>query len=205
MPVISEPAPTYTPEPGEILVKNHAVAINPVDGSLQAKARWPMNYPTILGQDIAGEVVAVGPSVTRFTPGNRVFGHAAYTILKTNMASELPTGISYEDAVVLPLGLSTAACGLFQDEFLKLQLPTEPRQPNGQTVLIWGGAGSVGSNAIQLCVAAGYEVLTTASAKNFDYVKKLGASQVFDYSSSTVVEDLVKALRGKSLAVQVAL
>ncbi|KAL6232514.1 hypothetical protein BDW75DRAFT_217726 [Aspergillus navahoensis] len=208
-------APSYTPEENEILVKNHAVAINPVDGSLQSKAWWPMNYPTILGQDVAGEVVQVGPNVTRFQPGDRVVGHAvgmatkrtqdnafqAYTILQTNMASQLPSEISYEDAAVLPLGLSTAASGLFQDEFLGLQLPAEPRQPaTGKILLVWGGAGSVGSNAIQLGVGAGYEVFTTASPKNFDYVKRLGASQVFDYHSATVAEDLVDALQGKTLA-----
>ncbi|KAL4983889.1 zinc-binding alcohol dehydrogenase domain-containing protein cipB [Aspergillus falconensis] len=208
-------APSYTPKESEILVKNHAVAINPVDGSLQSKAWWPMNYPTILGQDVAGEVVQVGPNVTRFQPGDRVVGHAvgmatkrlqdnafqAYTILQTNMASQLPSEVSYEDAAVLPLGLSTAASGLFQDEFLNLQLPAEPRQPaTGKVLLVWGGAGSVGSNAIQLGVAAGYEVFTTASPKNFDYVKKLGASQVFDYHSETVAQDLVAALQGKTLA-----
>ena len=205
---------TYTPEAKEILVKNHAIAVNPVDGSLQAKAWWPMEYPTILGHDVAGEVVAVGPDITRFGVGDRVVGHAvgmatkriqhnafqAYTVLQTNMASQLPESISYNDAAVLPLGLSTAACGLFQEEFLSLQLPTEPRKPTGQTLLVWGGAGSVGSNAIQLGVAAGYEVLTTASPKNFEYVKKLGASRVFDYNSPTVVDDLVKALQGTTLA-----
>ncbi|KAH8698698.1 zinc-binding oxidoreductase CipB [Talaromyces proteolyticus] len=208
-------APTWSPEENEILVKNRAVAVNPVDVGLQTKAWWPMNYPTILGQDVAGEVVAVGPNVVRFKPGDRVVGHAvgmvtkrgqhnafqAYTVLQTNMVSEIPSAISYESASVLPLALSTAACGLFQDEFLKLQLPTEPRQtPTGQALLIWGGAGSVGSNAIQLGVAAGYEVFTTASPKNFDYVKNLGASQVFDYNSSTVAADLIKALKGKTLA-----
>lgn len=207
-------APTYTPETNEILVKNRAVAINPVDGSLQSKAWWPMNYPTILGQDVAGDVVAVGPGVTRFKVGDRVVGHAvgmatkriqdnafqAYTILQVNMASELPDAIEYEQAAVLPLGLSTAACGLFQSEFLNLQLPTEPRGFTGKALLIWGGAGSVGSNAIQLGVAAGYEVFTTSSPKNFEHMKGLGASKVFDYTSLTVVEDIVTALRGKTLA-----
>lgn len=207
-------APTYTPEINEILVKNRAVAINPVDGSLQSKAWWPMNYPIILGQDVAGDVVAVGPEVTRFKVGDRVVGHAvgmatkriqdnafqAYTILQVNMTSELPDAIEYENAAVLPLGLSTAACGLFQDDFLGLKLPTEPRGSTGEALLIWGGAGSVGSNAIQLGVAAGYEVFTTSSPKNFEHVKSLGASQVFDYASLTVVEDLVAALKGKKLA-----
>jgi NADPH:quinone reductase-like Zn-dependent oxidoreductase len=118
------------------------------------------------------------------------------------MASPIPDDLSFEKAVVVPLGLSTAACGLFQEApFLGLQLPTEPaRKPTGETVLIWGGASSVGSNGIQLAKAAGYDVIATASAKNFEYVKQLGASQVFDYKSESIVDDLVKAFEGKTFA-----
>lgn len=208
-------APLWEPAENEILVRNHAVAINPVDNSLQSLAFYPLNYPSILGQDVAGEVVAVGPNVTQFKKGDRVLGHAvgmatkrnqdnafqAYTILRTNMVSEIPNSISFESAAVIPLGLSTAASGLFQDGFLNLQFPTEPPQKQTEkTLLIWGGASSVGSNAIQLAVAAGYEVITTASPKNFEYVKKLGASQVFDYNSSTVGDDLLNAFKGKTIA-----
>ena len=208
-------APLWTPAENEILVKNHAVAINPVDGSLQSFAWLPLNYPTILGSDVAGEVVAVGPEVTRFKQGDRVVGHAvglgtkrnqhnafqAYTILQTNMASEIPDSISFESAVVIPLGCSTAASGLFQDTHLGLQFPTEPPQkPTGKTVLIWGGASSVGSNAIQLAVAAGYEVVTTASPKNFEYVKKLGASEVFDYKDPAISDRLVSCFKAKTIA-----
>lgn len=156
------PAPVWTPGPGEILVKNEAVAINPVDGNLQYMAFFPLKYPTILGQDVAGVVVAVGPGVTRFQVGDRVVGHAAsmasgrqqdggfqlHTTIQTNMASPIPANMSYETAVVLPLGLSTAAAGLFQKAFLNLQLPLEPaREPTGKTLLVWGGSSSVGSNA----------------------------------------------------------
>ncbi|PWY86693.1 zinc-binding oxidoreductase CipB [Aspergillus heteromorphus CBS 117.55] len=208
-------APLWQPEENEILVRNHAVAINPVDGGLQTRAWWPMNYPTMLGQDVAGDVVAVGPNVTRFKVGDRVLGHAvgmatkqnqhnafqAHTILQINMTSEIPDNVPYENAAVLPLAFSTACCGLFQDQFLKLQYPTEPRASvTGSTVLVWGGASSVGSNAIQLAVAAGYEVISTASQKNFGLVKKLGASQVFEYNSPTIADDLIKALQGKTLA-----
>ncbi|KAL6714189.1 hypothetical protein ACLMJK_008684 [Lecanora helva] len=208
-------APTYTPEENEILVKNHAVAINPIDGSLQSHAWLPLNYPTIFGLDVAGEVVSVGPNVKDFKPGARVLGNApgmmtkqlsqngfqAYTILPTNLASQIPDNVSYESAAVIPLGYSTAAAALFQDDCLKLQLPTEPAQKStGKTILIWGGASSVGSNAIQLAVAAGYEVITTASPKNFSYVKNLGASQVFDYNSPTIGDDLLKAFEGKTCA-----
>ncbi|KYK53977.1 hypothetical protein DCS_05926 [Drechmeria coniospora] len=208
-------SPTWTAGEGEVLVKNHVVAINPVDGNLQYTAFFPLKYPAILGQDVAGEVVAVGPHVTRFRTGDRVVGHAVgmatgrhedaafqnYTILQTNMCSPIPASMPYEVAAVLPLGLSTAASGLFRQDFLNLQLPSVPaKEQAGKTILVWGGASSVGSNAIQLCVAAGYEVITTASARNFDYVRKLGAAQVFDYASPTVHEDLLNAFKHKTLA-----
>ncbi|KAI0840338.1 GroES-like protein [Hypoxylon sp. FL0890] len=214
-PFVVEPAPMWTPEANEILVKNHAVAINPVDGTLQAAGWWPLNYPTMLGQDAAGVVVAVGPGVTSFKVGDRVVGHALimatkrnqdsafqeYTILQTNMTAILPDNISFERACVFPLAMSTAACALYQDTHHKLQLPTVPPQkPTGKTFIVWGGASSVGSNAIQLAVNSGYEVITTASPKNFEYTKKLGASQVFDYASPTVQDDLINAMKGKTSA-----
>lgn len=210
-----KPAPMGEPQDSEILIQNHAIAINPIDGKLQALAIYPLNYPSILGEDVAGTVVAVGPNATRFKKGDRVIGTTAgfgtkrdeekafqaYSILKSNMACEIPDDLSFEHAVVLPLGVSTAASGLFHPEMLNLQLPTEPAQASsGKTVLVWGGASSVGSNAIQLGVAAGYEVVATASPKNFEYVKKLGASHVVDYNSATAVSDLVDALKGKKMA-----
>jgi NADPH:quinone reductase-like Zn-dependent oxidoreductase len=79
--------------------------------------------------------------------------------------------MSYEDAVVIPLGLATAAAGLFDKTQLGLQLPQAPACPaTGKTAVVWGGSTSVGCIAIQLAVAAGYEVFTTASPKNFDYM-----------------------------------
>ncbi|GFF34473.1 zinc-binding alcohol dehydrogenase domain-containing protein cipB [Aspergillus udagawae] len=208
-------SPVGKPEANEILVRNHAVAINPIDGLIQTKAFFPLNYPTILGEDVAGEVISVGENVTRFKPGDRVLGQAVglmagrteacafqtYTILQDNLACEIPDHITYEQAAVVPLCLSTAASGMFQEDFLHLNLPTEPRAAStGQTLIVWGGASSVGSNAIQLAVAAGYEVITTASPKNFDYVRRLGASEVFDYSSPTVTKDIVHAAKEKVLA-----
>jgi hypothetical protein len=123
-----------------------------------------------------------------------------YTVIAAHMASPIPDSLSFEDAAVLPLGLSTAACGLFQKDFLALQLPSAEARPTGEAVLITGGATSVGSNAIQMAAAAGYEVFTTASPHNFDYVKSLGASQVFDYHSPTVAKQVIAALKGKTMA-----
>jgi len=213
-------APYTSPRENEIVVKNGAVAINPADWmkqDLDMVFSW-VKYPFILGTDVAGEVVEIGRAVTRFKVGDRVLGFAialnkecndsayggfqTYTVLPAHMTSEIPSTMSYEEASVLPLGVSTAACGLFQKDQLALQYPLVPRPKTstGKTLLIWGGATSVGCNAIQLAVAAGYEVFTTASPKNFDLVKKLGASQVFDYSSKTVVADLIHAFKGKTTA-----
>ena len=175
-----------------------------------------LKYPCILGLDTAGEVVEIGPGVTRFKVGDRVVGHAngtdegyaspaygafqAYTVLLVNAASPIPRTLSYESAAVLPLGLSTAASGLFQKDQLALQYPSTSPKPTGKTLLVWGGSTSVGCNAIQLAVAAGYEVITTCSPKNFAYVKKLGASQAFDYRSKLIVDDLIDAFNGKTIA-----
>lgn len=73
-------------------------------------------------------------------------------------------------------------------------------KPTGKTLLVWGGATSVGCNANQLAVAANYEVITTCSAANFELMKKLGAVQAFDYSSKTVVPDIVRAFKDKTTA-----
>jgi len=214
-----KPAPYTSPRKNEIVVRNHAVAINPVDwmkpyiGDFMFS--W-MKYPFVLGCDLAGEVVEVGSGVSRFKPGDRVLGHAVgldkkrntpaegafqdYTVVLAHMAAPIPSTMSYESAAVLPLCLSTAACGLFQKDHLALQYPSMPPKPTGQTLLVWGGSTSVGSNAIQLAVAAGYEVITTSSPRNFDYVRKLGASQAFDYNSKSVVADVIEAFKGKTIA-----
>ncbi|KAI9752484.1 MAG: hypothetical protein M4579_005608 [Chaenotheca gracillima] len=213
-PLEVKPAPYTAPGEHEIVVKAGALAVNPIDWKLQEEPFYPLDYPTILGQDVAGEVVEVGGSVSRFSKGDRVVGHALgfitkrnaeagfqeYSILQDHMASPIPRELSFDYASVIPLGLSTAAAGLFQKGYLELQHPSVNIKPTGKTLLVWGGSSSVGVNAIQLAVAAGYEVITTASSKNFDLVKKLGASQVFDYNSKTIVNELVGAFKNKILA-----
>ncbi len=213
------PAPYTPPRENEIVVKNRVVAINPLDWLTQSMGDiffpW-IKYPFIAGSDVAGEVVEVGTAVSRFRVGDRVLGHAVgadkkrnssaegafqeYTVLLAHMASPIPDAMAYENAAVLPLTLSTAACGLFQKDQLALQHPSAHPEPKGKTLIVWGGSTSLGSNAIQLAVAAGYEVIATASPKNFDYVKRLGAAQVFDYRSRTAVRDIIKALDRRLIA-----
>ena len=218
------PASYTAPRANEIVIENRAVAINPVDWALPRMGGvgfpW-IKPPTVLGSDVAGEVVEIGAQVSRFKVGDRVFGQAlgtskarfgpaegafqAFTVLVDYMAAPIPDAMSFESAAVLPLAVSTAACGLFEKDHLALQHPSVPPRSTGKTVLVWGGSTSVGSNAIQLAVAAGYEVVSTASPRNFDYLRKLGACQVFDYNSKTVVADIVAALKGKTIAGAIAI
>ncbi len=217
--LVVKSAPYTHPHEGEIVVKNHAIAINPIDWILELIGNlifpW-IKYPFVLGADLAGEVVEVGKGVTRFSVGDRVLGHAVgtdkkrnssaegafqeYTVVLAHMAAPIPNTMPYENAAVLPLAVSTAACGLFQKDQLALEYPSSAPKPTGKTLLIWGGSTSIGSNAIQLAVAAGYEVITTSSPRNFNYVKKLGASKVFDYNQKSVVKDIVEAFKGKTIA-----
>jgi len=213
-----------TPGAGEIVVRNRAIAINPVDWLKQHTGdmmlAW-IKYPAVLGTDVAGDVVEVGAKVTRFRPGDRLVAHALgltksntrpaegafqlYTVIQERMAAPIPSSMDYASASVLPLGVSTAASALFQRDYLGLQAPRLQPADTGETVLIWGGSSSVGSNAIQLAVAAGHRVITTASPRNFGYVSQLGAHQVFDYNSRTVRRDIKQALKGATFAGALAL
>ncbi len=97
------------------------------------------------------------------------------------------------NAAVLPLSISNGAAGLFH--ILKLPLPSLDPKPVEKKILIWGGSSSCGSTAIQLAVAAGLTVVTTASAKNHEYVKSLGASYAFDHKDPKVVEKILEILK----------
>ncbi|KAH8898521.1 NADPH quinone reductase [Thozetella sp. PMI_491] len=204
----------------EIVIRSAAVAINPVDWKVQYGSTFPITYPHILGEDVAGEVVEVGDAVDSIKVGDRVVAYAQglgtrdsrngafqlYAAVPQVLTSKIPDSLSYTDGVVLPLGIATAAAGLFQKGYLELPLPgsgaangTDAPLTAKKVVLVWGGSSSVGTSAIQLAIAAGIRVATTASPRNHDYVKDLGAEWAFDYRSSTVVDDIVAALKGLEL------
>lgn len=125
------------------------------------------------------------------------------------MVAIIPSSLGFEQAVVLPLGLSTSTCGLH--EVLKLRLPTVSADSAGEAdsnesnevVLIWGGSSSMGTVAVQLAAAANYKVITIASQKNHDYVKSLakaGSITVFDHSDPQAagkIIDFIKSTGGK--------
>ena len=213
------PAPYTPPRANEVVVRVRSVAVNFVDAMPGIAYRFVvpwLKFPTVIGSDVAGEIVEVGAEVTRLSVGDRVVAHAVgleksrntpsegafqhHVILMDHMTAVIPDSLSFEQASVLPLAMSTASCGLFQQDQLGLALPTASPANRAETVLVWGGSTSVGINAIQLVRNAGYRVVATASPRGFDYLKSLGAAEVVDRSSPTAANDLVSVIGDSRLA-----
>jgi NADPH:quinone reductase-like Zn-dependent oxidoreductase len=218
--LIVEDAPMPTPQPHQIVIKTRAIGINPADAAVQKLGMVydASKFPIILGFDVAGEVKAVGERVTRFKPGDRVCAFPVdlspgdyksqrgafqlYCVANASLAALVPSNVSFAEAAVFPSCLSTAAYALFMKNAMALSLPpaSGKAEPNGNVVVVWGGSSVVGSCAIQMASLAGYEVVATSSERNFEHCRSLGAAQVFDYKSESVVEDVVAACKGKESA-----
>lgn len=186
--------PTPIPADDEILIKIKCAGVNPVDWKIRAgylKERIPHELPIIPGWDATGVVSAVGKKVSKFKVGDEVFAYcrkpivkwgtyAEYVCVQADNAAFKPKNISFAQAASIPLAGLTAWQSLI--DVGKLEA--------GQTVLIHAGAGGVGSLAIQIAKNAGATVYTTASQKNQDYVKSLGADGIIDYQKDNFVEKI---------------
>lgn len=167
----------------QVLVKVKATSINPIDWKLREgylAKMMPWEFPIILGWDVAGEIAAVGTQVREWQVGDAVFArpettrfgtYADYTVVDDHLLAKIPANVTFEEAAAVPLAGETAYQALFTHGELK----------SGETVLIHAGAGGVGIYAIQLAKNAGATVITTASKKNHELLKELGADQVIDY------------------------
>jgi len=167
----------------DVLIQIHAAGVNPLDSKIrdgEFKLLLPYRLPLILGHDLAGVVVRVGPHVRRFKPGDEVFARphkdrigtfAEFIAVKEDGVALKPTSLSMEEAASMPLVGLTAWQALIE----KGQLA------KGQKVLIHAGSGGVGTFAIQLAKHVGATVATTASAANAEWLKQLGADIVIDY------------------------
>lgn len=176
----------------QVLVKVAATSINPIDWKLREgylKQMFPWSFPIILGWDVAGEIVEVGQKVIDYHVGDRIFArpettrfgtYADYTIVDSNLLAPVPESIAFTEAAAVPLAGLTALQALFDHGSLKA----------GEKVLIHAGAGGVGTYAIQLAKNAGAYVITTASPRNHELVKKLGADEVIDYHTTDFEEVL---------------
>ncbi|KAI1743803.1 GroES-like protein [Xylaria scruposa] len=204
--------PTISPEGDEIMVNVKWTASTPLDLH-QADGGLLVEPPMRTGSTGAGIVVECGPDVKRFKVGQRVFGfahqkpawktHQEYSTAPEWVWGQIPEGFSMEQAVTLPENLVTAFNTISAD----LKLPTPWPKPvdyvpprADEHILIWGAASSVGQLTIQVLRYYGYKhIVATASSKHHAYIKEIGASEVYDYRSSTVVEDLLKSAQGREV------
>jgi len=169
---------------GELLVRVHAVALNPVDYKVTANGNPAWHYPHVPGVDLAGTVEQAAPD-TGFQIGDRVAVHtdlardgafAEYAVVDARAAGRMPDAVSFEEAASILCAGMTAYQAVIQ----------ELNTTDKETILIHAGAGGVGGFAIQLAKRLGLRVATTASAANHDYVKQLGADLAIDYSKEDV-------------------
>jgi len=177
---------------GDALVQIHAAGVNPLDSKIRAgefKLLLPYRLPLVLGNEFAGVVVRVGSRVRRFKPGDEVYARPAKdrigTFAECIAVSEAdlalkPKNLTMEEAASIPLVGLTAWQALFENADLK----------KGQKVLIHAGSGGVGTFAIQLAKHIGATVATTTSSSNIDWVKRLGAEVVIDYTKQSFDEVL---------------
>jgi NADPH:quinone reductase-like Zn-dependent oxidoreductase len=170
--------------PGEVVVEIVAASVNGADWKVrEGKSGQLSHFPYILGRDFSGVVSAVGDGVTDLRAGDEVFAvcdvgqegaYAEKIAIKAAIVARKPGSLSHVEAAALALAGLTAICTI--EDTLKLNA--------GETILIQGGAGGVAAFAIQLAKHLGARVITTASASNHDYLRKIGADEIIDYNAT---------------------
>ena len=176
--------PKPSPRTGELLVRVHAAGLNPVDFKTRAgvlKIVQSYRLPIVMGNELSGVIEAVGPGITRFAKGERVFARVAkesmgsfaeHAVVREDHAARMPASLDFTAAAAVPLAALTAL-QVLRDEL---------RLTSGQRVFIPVGAGGVGTFAIQIARHLGAHVATTASPRGEALVKRLGADEVIDYT-----------------------
>jgi len=193
---ISKPAPG----PSELLVKVHATSINPADCGVRRGLFGPrIRLPAILGYDVSGVVEAVGEAVQRFQVGDPVFyaidllagngANAEYHVADQAIVARKPANCSHQAAAAVPVAGGTAWAALVDHARIKV----------GETVLIHGGAGGVGSFAVQIAKAAGAFVYTTCGGYDLDRVQALGADRAIDYRQENFREVIAAETQGQGV------
>lgn len=209
--------PTPTPGPHDLLIQVKSIALNPIDYYQRDMGFPPLDhYPAVIGSDIAGTVISTGSSVPSDAPkpGTRVAAFAPsfftkglpdYGAFQTRVlvpaanAVPLPSNISFNEGSLLPMAVVTAWSGCYS---IGIPRDTAYTPQDKKGMLIWGGAGSVGSAIIQVAKSMGFLVYATASERHHEYLKSLGASKLFDYKSENVVEDIVKTAKADGVTIQ---
>ncbi|KAF5537740.1 zinc-binding alcohol dehydrogenase domain-containing protein [Fusarium mexicanum] len=202
-PLEVRPLDTPTPGPGDILVKNELISINPVEVSITKNDLFKSKYPCVIGTSFGGQVIAVGEGVSDFKVGDKVAAYAsptngdnfaayqAYPLAKVDMTILVPEGVdlavpvSMNGNLTTVVGMISATAGV-----LKPDIENEVAS-TGKKILIYGGTSNLGSLAVQYVRRAGYNVVTTTSPKNKAFVETLGADKIIDHSQDR--DALVKA------------
>jgi NADPH2:quinone reductase len=199
-----EEVPDPQPGPGQVVVRVHAAGVNPVEAYIRTGTyAVKPNLPYTPGVDAGGEVVAIGPGVTRVKAGDRVYVTASLTGTYAELAlcdeakvQHLPEHVSFEQGAAMGVAYGTAYRGLFQRAGAK---PAE-------TVLVHGASGGVGTAAVQLARAAGMTVIGTAgSADGMKLVKEQGAHHALNHSSEGYLDELMKLTDGRGVDVIIEL
>ncbi|KAI0080785.1 GroES-like protein [Panus rudis PR-1116 ss-1] len=202
------------PAAGEVLIRVESTAMNPLDYKIQELGLFVDSYPSILGLDASGVVVEIGRGVRNLAVGDRVtfggsffdfrFGsYQQYAVMGADITFKIPPNISFDQAATIPIGLATAVNGLYGDF-----TPQEERSGAGltpfwreggrgmyadQPILIFGGSSSVGQYVIQVARLSGFSpIIATASQRNAELLKSLGADHVIDRSlpASRITEEV---------------
>lgn len=190
--------PDPTPGPNQLLVRVFVSGTNPVDAKLRADGSWAgITPPCVLGYDASGVVEAVGVGVTAFKPGDEVFytpeifgnpsgTYAELSVVNEAIVARKPKGLSHAQAAAIPLAGGTAYEAVVRRLAVRV----------GETVLIHGGAGGVGSFAVQIARAAGAKVIATASPQHHELLRQLGAHVTVDYRKEKPVEIALRETGG---------
>ncbi|THV43744.1 hypothetical protein BGAL_0973g00020 [Botrytis galanthina] len=196
----------------KVVIKNHSIAINPIDWKVRDLGWLIQTWPMVLGCDTAGVVIDVGSDVYHIKKGNRVIGYAVslisqkpkngafqrYVAVEAVKVAKIPESLSFNDACVVPLALDTAATDLFSDRnqgYLGFEWPTLPAKTSDKKLIVYSGSSSVGALGIQLAAATGTYIIAVASPKNFDFCRSYGAHEVFDYNNPVVIDHVVQAMK----------
>ncbi|KAK6119402.1 hypothetical protein DH2020_046854 [Rehmannia glutinosa] len=187
--------PIPSPQPNQLLIKVHAAALNPIDFKLRQNPLAPIDLPVVPGCDMAGVVIAKGDDVSKFQAGDEIYGNiqsfkaegklkqlgtlAEFTVVEENLVAIKPKNVSFEEAASLPVAVQTAVEGFKTADFKQ-----------GKSVFIVGGAGGVGTLAVQLAkiVYKASLVTATTSSGKVEFVKSLGADKVVDYTKTRYEE-----------------
>jgi len=190
--LVPSEVPTPVPGPGQVLVEVTAAGVGPWDAKLRQGRFGPRDFPYIPGNEISGIVSGAGEGAA-FRVGDTVFGttgsmaggYAEYAVVDSALLAGAPDGLNLEAAGAVPVGSTTAIEGLDDDLHIRA----------GETLLVSGAAGGVGSFVVQIGKARGARVVGTASPDHHDYVRSLGADDVVDYHG-----DWVNAVQGVDAA-----